>query len=334
MQIVLAYNDDGSLAAGESDDALGVEGVLDQVEAVEKACLELGWMPRRVGVGPDLAAAIAQFEQPRPDVVFMMVESVGGDARLEAATTYLFEWLGLPYTGPPPLATAIALHKPSARAVLAAAGVAIPRGVVVESGERPFGGLSFPVIVKPSREDGSHGIRNESFAADEETARERVRYVIEQYAQPALVEEFVDGREFNVSLLGPPEDPQVLPLREICYSLPPGLPRLVSYEAKWKPGTVQYRGTPSGPAAGPTELVEAVGSIARAAYTAVGLRDYGRVDVRLDGTSKPVVIDINANPDLTPSGNLGLPGTAMEAGMSYPDLIRFIVDQALARRPG
>ena len=332
MQIVLAYNDDGGLAAGEADDALGVEAVLDQVDAVERACLELGWTPRRVAVGRNLAAAVEQLQQPRPDVVFMMVECVGGDSRLEAGTASIFEWLGLPYTGPPPLATAIALHKPAARAVLAAAGVPVPRGVVLETGEEPLDGLPFPVIVKPSREDGSHGIRNESFAADEQAARGRARYLIEHYAQPALVEEFVAGPEFNVSLLGPPEDPQVLPLREIDYTLPPGLPRLVSYEAKWKPETVEYRGTPSVPVARPPEMVEAVGSIARAAYTAVGLRDYGRVDVRLDASDRPVVIDVNANPDLTPSGNLGLPGTALEAGLSYPDLIRYIVEQALARR--
>jgi D-alanine-D-alanine ligase len=333
VQIVLAYNDGGGLAAGEADDALGVEAVLDQVEAIEQACLELGWTPRRVAVGRDLAAAVEQLRQPRPDVVFMMVECVGGDSRLEAATASVFEWLGLPYTGPPPLATAIALHKPAARAVLAAAGVRVPRGVVLETGEEPLGGLPFPVIVKPSREDGSHGIRNESFAAAEQAARERARYIIEHYAQPALVEEFVAGREFNVSLLGPPEDPRVLPLREIHYTLPRELPRLVGYEAKWKPGTVEYRGTPSVPVDHPPETVEAVGSIARAAYTAVGLRDYGRVDVRLDARDRPVVIDVNANPDLTPSGNLGLPGTALEAGLSYPDLIRFIVEQALARRP-
>jgi D-alanine-D-alanine ligase len=126
----------------------------------------------------------------------------------------------------------------------------------------------------------------------------------------------------------------VLPLREIEYTLPPELPRLVGYEAKWKPGTVEYRGTPSVAVEGPPATVEAVGSLARAAYTAVGLRDYGRVDVRLDATGTPFVIDVNANPDLTPSGNLGFPGTALEAGLSYPDLIGFIVDQALARHPG
>jgi D-alanine-D-alanine ligase len=333
VQIVLAYNDDAALAAGEADDALGVTGVLDQLAAVEQACLDLGWEPRRVAVGTDLGAAVEQLQNPRPDVVFTMVESVGGDARLEAAAGGVFEWLRLPYTGPAPAATAIALHKPLTRAVLQAAGVAVPRGVVLERGDEALDGLSFPVIVKPSREDGSHGIRVDSVAADEQAARGRADYVIARYAQPALVEELVDGREFNVCLLGSPDDPQVLPLREIDFTLPPHLSRIVSYEAKWKPESVEYAGTWPQPVDGPPELVDAVVSAARSAYTAVGLRDYGRVDVRLDGAGRPLVIDVNANPDITPGG-FGFAATALAAGISFPELVRIIVEQALARRPG
>jgi D-alanine-D-alanine ligase len=330
VEIVLAYNDDNLLAAGEPDDAIGVEGVVDQVEAVERACVELGWEPRRVGVGRDLAAAVDQLQHRRPDVVFFMVESIGGDARLEAAVAGVLEWLGLPYTGSPPLATAVALHKPAARAVLADAGVDVPRGVVLDDGGEPLDGLSFPVIVKPSREDGSHGIRSESVAADEEAARSRAAYVIERYAQPALVEEFVDGREFNVSLLGPASDPRVLPFQEIDYKLPRHLPRLVTFEAKWKPASVEYGGTWPTNVDGPPEVVDAVASTARAAYSAVGLRDYGRVDIRLDGEGRPLVIDVNAQPDLTP-GEFGLAANALRAGLGYNELVGFIVGEALAR---
>src|SRR5205823_669256 len=144
-----------------------------------------------------------------------------------------------------------------------------------------------------AREDGSHGIRNASLAATEVEARERARYVIERYAQPALLEEFVDGREFNVSLLGPAEAPLALPLREIRYTLPPELPRLMGYEAKWKPETVEYRETLPATVEDPPELVEAVSSVARAAYSALGLRDYGRVDLRLDTDGTPTVLDVN-----------------------------------------
>jgi D-alanine-D-alanine ligase len=329
VEIALAFNDDHQLVAGEPDDAIGVESVLDQVEAVEQVCLEQRWEVRRVPVGRDFAAALALLEEARPDLVFSMVESVGGDARLEAAWAYVLEWLGFPYTGSPPLALSLGLHKPMARAVLASVGVALPNGAVLARGDESLDGLAYPVIVKPSRLDASHGIRNDSVADDEAAARERVRYVIERYAQPALVEEFVDGREFNVSLLGPSDAPRVLPLREIRYDLPPGLPRLVGYEAKWKPETAEYQGTMPATVEDPPESVAAVSSIARAAYSALGVRDYGRVDIRLEADGAPVVIDVNPNPDLGPGS--GLAAAALEGGLSYPDLIGFVLDEALAR---
>jgi D-alanine-D-alanine ligase len=334
MKIALAYNDDHGLAAGEADDSIGVEGVLDQVQAIEQTCVDLGWETRRVPVGRDLALAVESLQSRRTDVVFSMVESVAGESRLEAAMAYVLEWLDLPYTGSPPLALALALDKPLARAVLAGAGVKVPRGVVLERGAETLDGLAFPVIVKPAREDGSHGIRSASVAEHEAAARERAHYVIERYAQPALVEEFLDGREFNVSLLGPPDAPRVLPLREIRYTLPPELPRLMGYEAKWRPDTVEYRETLPATVDDPPELVESIASAARAAYAAIGVRDYGRVDIRLDRDGAPTVLEVNPNPDIVPTGNVGFAATALEAGLSFPDLIGFIVEQALARRPG
>jgi D-alanine-D-alanine ligase len=204
---------------------------------------------------------------------------------------------------------------------------------VLASGDESLDDFTYPVIVKPSREDGSHGIRSESVAGDEREARERARYVVERYEQPALVEEFVGGREFNVSLLGPAEAPIVLPLREIRYTLPPELPQLMGYEAKWKPETVEYRETLPKTVDDPPDLVEAVSARARAAYTAIGVRDYGRVDMRLTDDGTPMVLDVNPNPDIVPGGDFGLAATALEAGLSFPDLVGFVVDQALAR-PG
>lgn len=332
MQIALAYNSDHALKAGEPDDNIGVEGVIEQVEAVEQACLELGWEPRRVAVDGRLGAAVEILEAHRPDVVFSMVESIDGESRLEPAMAYVLEWLGIPYTGSPPVALALALDKPLARAVLASAGVRVPRGVLRERDDERLDGLRYPLIVKPSREDGSHGIRSESLVGDDAAARARVRYVIERYAQPALVEEFVDGREFSVSLTGPSEAPVVLPLREIVYTLPPHLPRLLGYEAKWMPETVEYQETmPASPSDLAPELAESIAAAAQAAYSAIGVRDYGRVDVRVHPSAGPLVLDVNPNPPLVPGGTFGLAAAALDAGLSFLDLVGFIVDQALAR---
>src|ERR1700760_638745 len=180
----------------------------------------------------------------RCDVVFSLVESIGGDARMEAAAAFVFEWLGLPFTGSPPETLALALDKPRTRDVLGSRGVAVPVGMVVGDGDEDLSALRLPVIVKPSRADASHGVRNASVVDTHVAATERAIYVIERYRQPALVEEFVAGREFNLSLLGPPHAPEILPLVEMGYEkLPAGLPQLVGYEAKWMPGTPEFEGT-------------------------------------------------------------------------------------------
>ncbi|HEU0303087.1 MAG TPA: ATP-grasp domain-containing protein [Gaiellaceae bacterium] len=330
LRIALTYSVDLEFAPG--DEAwLEPSCGLESVEAVEAACAESGWEIWRVVVDHDLAAAVDALEKRRPDVVFSMVESVNGDARLEAGMAYLLEWLGIPYTGAPPLALSLALHKPHARAMLRSAGVPVPRGSVLERFDASLDGLAYPVIVKPAREDGSMGISSASVAGAEDAARERVRYILEKFAQPAVVEEFVDGREFPVSLLGPTEDPDVLPLREIDYQLPPHLPRLLSYEAKWVTDSPEYGGTPA--VAAPDvdgELGRQLRAIAQAAYRAMGLRDYGRVDIRLHPTAGPVVVDVNPNPELLP-GDAGIAAAALEAGLSFVELIRFIVEQAVAR---
>ena len=332
MLVALAYNSDHSLKAGEPDDRIGVEGVLEQVAAVEQACLELGFETWRVGVDRRLGALVELFEARRPDVVFSMVESIDGESQLEPAMAYVWEWLEIPYTGSPPVALALALDKPLARSVLASAGVRVPRGLLLTRDDEPLDGLRYPLIVKPSREDGSHGIRSESVVGDEAAARERVRYVTERYAQPALVEEFVDGREFSVSLTGPSTAPVALPLQEIVYTLPPHLPRLLGYEAKWMLDTVEYQGSmPAPPSDLEAEIAETIVTAARAAYSALGLRDYGRVDLRLHPSEGPLVLDVNPNPELGPDEPLGPAVAALEAGVSFPDLVGSIVDQALAR---
>jgi D-alanine-D-alanine ligase len=331
LRIALTYGVDLEFAPG--DEAwLEPSCGLESVEAVEAACLEAGWEIWRVAVDDDLAAVVRALEQRRPDVIFSMVESVKGDARLEAGMGYVMEWLGIPFTGAPPLALSLALHKPQSRATLRSAGIPIPRGVVLDRSDGPLDDLRYPVIVKPAREDGSIGIASANVATTEATARERARLVMEKFAQPAIVEEFVGGREFPVSLLGPTEDPEVLPLREIDYRLPPQLPRLLTYEAKWVTDSPEYGGTPSVPAVDvDPDLDHRVRSIARAAYRAIGLRDYGRVDVRLHESEGPLVVDVNPNPELLP-GDAGIAGAALDAGVSFTELVRFIVLQAAERR--
>jgi D-alanine-D-alanine ligase len=308
MQVAILFSERKQLEHGEAVDAVAVQAVLDEVGAVEGACLELGWEPRRV--------LFADREGIDADVVFNLVEGAE-----EPAAAWFLEDAGVPFTGSPGDALALACDKPAARAVLLAAGVPIPRGCVLASGEseEPIDGVPFPAIVKPAHEDASHGIGLESIVEDERSARARARYVLERYRQPALVEEFAPGVELGVSLLGAGE---VLPMTELVFS---GGLRLLTFASKWLPESPDYSSAIVVPHADdPT-----IAAVARAAWSAIGLRDYGRVDIRLSAAGDPLVIDVNPNPDISPDA--GLAQAAARAGIVHAELVGRIVEGALAR---
>jgi D-alanine-D-alanine ligase len=322
MRVAVLYSQDDGLRNGAAVDAIAVRAGAEAAEAVLKACRENGWQADRIDVGIDLVPLLAAVREAT--VVVNLAESVGGDPGLEPAVAWLLEWSGLPFTGASGAALAVALDKPVANAVLTAAGVAVPRGCVLSTGEEPLPALRYPAIVKPARHDASHGIDDRSVVADADAARERARRVITRYAQPALVEEFIDGREFAVGLLAG----DVLPIREVAFRHPH---RVVTYEAKWAPDSAAFAATPVRPAdALETGLSERVASTARRAWAALGLRGYARVDIRLDRSGDPVVLDVNPNPDLSPDA--GLAAAAAHAGIDYVRLVRLIVEDALHHR--
>jgi D-alanine-D-alanine ligase len=333
-RIAVLTSDDTTLAHGVDGDAVAVVGVREVADRVEAACLALGWSVVRVEVTRDPRRLLDDLERARPDVAFHLAESVGGDARMEAAVAMLLDWIGLAYTGSPPQALARALDKPVARSLLAAHGVPIAAGAVLAHGDEPLKGISPPYIVKPSREDASHGIHLESVVTEEAEARRLARALIARYRQPALVEEFAPGRELSVSLVGPALEPTPLPIFEIDYSgFPAGRPKLVTYAAKWHPASDEYRGTRLVPARDlDPALARRVIETGCAAYRALELRGYGRVDLRLTDDGGMVVIEVNPNPDLAPHHEIAL--AAARAGIDYTSLIGWLVDQALGKPGG
>jgi D-alanine-D-alanine ligase len=333
MRVLILHNDDGALAHGEQADTLAIAGVLEAARGVEGACRDLGFAVRTLPAPAAPAELVALLAAERPEVVFNLVESVKGEARFEAAVAWVYELLGLAYTGSPAFALSLALRKDVTNALLRGRGVPIPEGRVLERGDEPLAGLTFPLIVKPVREDASHGITLESVCQDEAAARARARYVIERYAQSALCEEFVEGRELNVTVLGEGESARTLELMEIDYSgWPAGQPRLITYNAKWEEESAECKGSVPVPARDlPEGLAASIRAAALGAYRAVGLRDYGRVDLRVHPERGPLVLDVNANPDLTPGA--GLSKAAAASGVSYVELCAGIVLAAAARRP-
>jgi len=265
-----------------------------------------------------------------PDCAFNLCESLAGDARLETAVPLLVELLGIPCTGSPPEALSQALYKDRVKHRLERAGVPTPRSCVMARPDDPCD-LPFPVIVKPVREDGSAGISSRSVVHDRAELSAVVREVVLAFRQPCLVECFVEGRELNVALFGFPTA-RVLPLSEIDFSLlPEGEPKIVSYAAKWHEGSLADRGTrPVLHPALPPAVAARVRRVAVEAFRALGMRDYGRVDVRLSQTGIPYVVDVNPNCDL--SHNAGMARSASAVGIDHAALAKLLVRYALRRR--
>jgi D-alanine-D-alanine ligase len=282
--------------------------------------------------------AYQMFRSKRQDIdlVFNFSEAVSNSLDREAHIPSILEMLKIPYTGPSPLGAALILDKAMAKMVWKSAGVPTAPFQVFNSADDNLDPLlSFPLIVKPVREGSSSGIRDKSVVNNNKELRERVSEILSQFSQPALVEEFLPGRELTVSLIGNGESLEALPIVEVNFdAFPSGVNRIDSYEAKW------IWDDPSNPidsvfcpAKLDPKLKLAVVEAAKKAFTAVGCRDWGRVDIRLDEKGSPNVIEINCPVGLLPDlkENSRMPVAAAAAGMSFPQLIGRIIDTALAR---
>ncbi|MBM3987889.1 MAG: ATP-grasp domain-containing protein [Planctomycetes bacterium] len=329
--ITVLYNDDSTLAHGSEQDAIAVLAVKDCAKAIAEALASRGHRAAAVGVPPEREGVLRAVANVRDGLVFNLVESLGGHSRFEQAMAWLYELYGVCYTGSGPRAMALCMEKPVTKAVLEAVGLPVPRGTVLARGDESVAGLRFPLMVKPAREDASHGISMDSVVRDEASLRAQARRLIETYAQPALVEEYIPAREINVALLGGARGVEVLPLSEIDYSLfAPDEPHLVTYAGKWIEDSRDWDLTKVIAARDLAPAQRArIESIARGAFETLELRDYARVDLRLDERGEPFIIDVNPNPDISPGAGFHL--AAERAGLSYPELVERVVQSALFR---
>jgi D-alanine-D-alanine ligase len=309
-------------------------GILAPVADIEHALRDLGECPlvHAAMNGTDLVEFLAC---ERPEVVVNCCESLRGRAALEMSVAAVFDLLGIAYTGSSALTLGIALDKAVSKALFQANGVPTPPFVVARTEEDidRVNALTFPLIVKPVAEDASAGIDNAAVVHDRGALAKRVRFVWSEFAQAALVEEFIDGRELNVSLLADAcGDFEMLPISEISFeALPPGVPAIVSYDAKWRADSAAYRATPvTCPADVDATLAERVRTTAVAAARTVNLRDYGRVDMRLRSSDEAIfVLEVNPNPDL--SVDAGFMRAARASGRTFAATVEQIVSCAWER---
>jgi D-alanine-D-alanine ligase len=266
-----------------------------------------------------------------PKIVFNLVESFYDFPLQEMMTAGVCEMFCIPYTGSTPLTLGICQRKGLSKQILLANGVRTPRfKLITEKDTFLRHGLHYPLMVKPAREDGSMGIENESVVFSLKKLKERLNQVLDEFHQPAILEEFIEGRELSVSILGGGE-PLVLPISEVDFSgMPQSLHPICTYQAKWEPKHEAYHRTiPICPAHLSKGIEKRVKEIALKAYQIMGCRDYARIDIRLDKRNIPFVLEVNPNPYL--SEGIGLMRSAQAYGLSFNQTLKRIVEFALER---
>ena len=290
-----------------------------------------GFNAYTLNIEDDILILLKNIKKNKPDVVFNFIEIYKENARYEMNVVSLLELLGVPYTGAPPMSLANCQNKVLTKRLLNAVGIDTPKFLLVKKPSKKYRhGLKFPLMVKPAYEDASVGIENESIVRNDKELKERVDYVMQYFLQPALVEEFIEGRELNVSILGD-DNPETLPISEIDFSeMPEHLHNIVSYQAKWDPHHEAFHKTiPICPAKVPRSVEKKAKEIALRSFKAMGCRDYARVDMRLTKSNKLYVLEVNPNPDLTDGA--GFMRSAEAAGYFYLQTMRKIIGLAYER---
>jgi D-alanine-D-alanine ligase len=311
-------------------DADSEHEILFTVASVQQALTEAGYAVDLLGVSRDPRDLLTGLSRRRPDVVFNLFEGLADCNETEAHVAGLLEWLGVPFTGSPFQTLCLARTKHLTKRLLKGAGLPTPDFFVVEDLPAPPCPLDWPVIVKPAAQDASVGLDQGSVVVTQHGLNERAAYLLETYGQPVLVEEFIRGREINIALVEAP-DLCVLPPSEILFtSTDPADWPIVTYDAKWKPGSRDYEATPPRyPAEVTPRLRDKLAELSRQAFRLLACRDYARVDFRVRPGGRPYILEVNPNPDFSPTA--GLAGGLASAGLTHAGFAAALVQAALAR---
>ena len=300
------------------------------VDQVAKALRAGKHTPSILGVHGDLRKLVAGLGRRKPDLVFNLMEMFGQNVRADVAIAGVLDLLGLRYTGGGPAELALRQDKALAKRALAFDDVLYPDFAVFSRDDLETGGnLRMPLFVKPLRADASIGIGVKSLVRDATSLMKQVIKIHEKFDDSALAEEYIEGREFYVGVLGN-RQPVAFPPVEMDFSgLPEGSPHILDAKAKWAKNSAEYKGTKSVMPDLPDELRAKLQKVALDAYRALRVRDYGRVDLRLTETGEIYVIEVNANCYLEQSGEFAV--SAASAGIDYNALIQRLVDLATER---
>ena len=317
-----------------SKDALEppVDPLLDQLDAALAAS---GHTSRRLAVDDAVQPLIDELTKDPPDLIFNLAESFRGKSALESNVAALLNLLDLRYTGSSPAGLILAGDKTLTKKVLAFHGIQSAKFATMYRGQSDWvGDISFPLLVKPPQEDASLGITQKSVVNDVKELLDVISSTQREYQSPVLVEEFIDGREFYVGVIGNSKV-EALPIVELDFSkFPAGLPKIASWEAKWgdegDEKGAQFEGTQSiFPTDLPEDLATKIQQVAIDSFQALRLRDYARIDIRVTPEGEVYVIEANPNCYLEQKSEFAR--AAQKSGLGYPALIARIVELASAR---
>ena len=305
---------------------------LDEVvPQVARALRKLGHQVSVVPVYRDVKQLIDRLSRRKPDLVFNMAEMFGDSVIGDMLVAAVLETQGLPYTGSGPGELYLSQDKGLSKKLLDYEGILYPRYAVFSQASdfETGGNLRMPLFVKPLRADSSIGIGGKSLVHDTGSLMKQVAAIHRDVDDAALAEEFIEGREFYVGVLGNVR-PQVLPPVEVDFTgFPEGQPKVLDSRAKWNEQSKEYKGTRSVIADIPDELRAKLQKVSVDAYRALRVRDYGRVDLRLTGTGEIYVLEVNASCYLEKTAEFAMAAEA--AGLDYETMIGRIVEAAVER---
>ena len=320
MRVAILYD-----PGAEDWTAEDIAGVMRAVNEIATIFASLGHDAKKLPVRHDMKWFA---EARRCELVFNLCEGVHGFSQWEEHVVAALEFAGVPVTGCGPWTIAACRRKATANAILAQAGAPIPPWTLAQ-GNKVSDDFPLPAIVKPAAEDASAGLDRGSVVTDRKALRAKIAMMSEQFDE-VLVQQYIPGREFNIGFVGN----RVLPVAEIDFTgMPEGTWPILTYAAKWHTGSAEDLGSvPVCPAPVSQRLADRLVRVAELAWRTMQGKGYGRVDIRVDDTGRPWVLEVNPNPDL--NDDAGLSRMAFAAGWDYPELIRRIAEVALREAQG
>jgi D-alanine-D-alanine ligase len=326
MKVILLYD-----SKADEESTPDQRDVLDQAAAVGEALAELGHETGRLTLSLDTRKFTDAVRSLRPDLVFNLVESVEGHGRLLYLAAALLDLLKIPYTGAATDALYVTTNKLLTKKILEASGIPTPPSFSPGQLRRTLEPLQGPYIIKSVWEHASVGLDEDSVFSGPEP-RQLLSEMERRKANlggECFAEKYIEGREFNLSVLASPEGPEVLPPAEMTFKdYPPGKWRVVGYRAKWDETSFESRSTVRSFEFSSVDqpLLLRLKEIAKACWSLFGLRGYGRVDFRVDLENRPWVLEVNANPCV--SKDSGFFAAATKAGLSYKQIVQRIIQDS------